>query len=267
MFVVRIFLSPQNLRRGDRRLASDGADALSPLCELPRAAPQMTDPANGFYVTGGAMSVGAASYVERTCDAELRTALMNGEFCCVLTPSQMGKTSLMARTAAELSAAGLLGGPDRPDGDRRQCGLRTVVLRAPLRKVGTDLELKENLLRYWKEQSELAPLRRWFGAIREVVLPACPGPVVIFIDEIGVVAKLPFSTDEFFAGIRECYHRRGEDKEFARLTFCLLGVATPSDLIRDRARRHLTSAAASIFTISPKQRRLHWRRAWAATNG
>src|SRR5207247_958341 len=58
-------------------------------------------------------------------------------------------------------------------------------------------------------------------------------PLVIFIDEIDVVRGLPFSTDEFFAGIRECYNRRAEDAEYERLTFCLLGVASPSDLIRD----------------------------------
>src|SRR5262249_28107127 len=45
--------------------------------------------------------------------------------------------------------------------------------------------------------------------------------------------SLPFRTDEFFAAIRECYNRRVDDPEFARLTFCLLGVATPSDLIQD----------------------------------
>ncbi len=39
--------------------------------------------------------------------------------------------------------------------------------------------------------------------------------------------------DEFFAGIRECYNRRSEDSELERLTFCIVGVATPSDLIRD----------------------------------
>jgi len=47
------------------------------------------------------------------------------------------------------------------------------------------------------------------------------------------VRSLPFSTDEFFAAIRECYNRRAQDSAFERLTFCLLGVATPSDLIRD----------------------------------
>ena len=47
------------------------------------------------------------------------------------------------------------------------------------------------------------------GAIREVVLPRySPRPrVVIFIDEIDAVRSLPFSTDEFFAGIREFYNR------------------------------------------------------------
>ena len=70
-------------------------------------------------------------------------------------------------------------------------------------------------------------------AIREVVLAAPPGRVVIFVDEIDAVRSLPFSTDEFFAAIRECYNRRHEDPELERLTFCLLGVATPSDLIRE----------------------------------
>ena len=53
------------------------------------------------------------------------------------------------------------------------------------------------------------------------------------MDEIDAVRSLPFSTDEFFAGIRECFNRRSSDPQMERLTFCLLGVATPSDLIRD----------------------------------
>jgi hypothetical protein len=40
---------------------------------------------------------------------------------------------------------------------------------------------------------------------------------VIFIDEIDTVRSLPFSTDEFFAGIRECYNRRTEDPAFEQL--------------------------------------------------
>src|SRR5258708_16228751 len=60
-----------------------------------------------------------------------------------------------------------------------------------------------------------------------------PSSIVIFMDEIDVVRSLPFSTDELFAAIRECYNRRTEDPELERLTFCLMGVAAPTDLIRD----------------------------------
>src|SRR5207253_10014547 len=57
--------------------------------------------------------------------------------------------------------------------------------------------------------------------------------VVVFVDEIDAVRSLPFPADEFFAAIRECYNRRAQDPAFQRLTFCLLGVATPADLISD----------------------------------
>ena len=64
-------------------------------------------------------------------------------------------------------------------------------------------------------------------------MPYYVGQVVIFVDEIDAVRSLPFSTDEFFAGIREFYNRRTEDEVLGRLVFCLLGVASPSDLIRN----------------------------------
>src|SRR5438105_11532555 len=73
-------------------------------------------------------------------------------------------------------------------------------------------------------------------ATRQVILPSLDtqdSRLVVFVDEIDYVRSLPFSTDEFFAAIRECYNRRAQDPEFERLTFCLLGVASPSDLIQD----------------------------------
>src|SRR5262249_9105449 len=68
-------------------------------------------------------------------------------------------------------------------------------------------------------------------ALSRSQLPSPEGHLVIFLDEIDAVRSLPFRTDEFFAGIRECYNRRSQDPEFNRLTFCLLGVASPSELI------------------------------------
>lgn len=102
-----------------------------------------------------------------------------------------------------------------------------------LGRVGQQLDLEDQLENYWNGHMQLGPLQRWTGAIREVLLESCSGRIVIFIDEIDAVRSLPFSTDEFFAGIREAFNRRTQDPELNRLTFCLLGVATPSDLIRD----------------------------------
>jgi WD40 repeat protein/tetratricopeptide (TPR) repeat protein len=185
-----------------------------------------------FYVTGGTLRPDALCYVTRRADGELYDGLSHGEFCYVLTARQMGKSSLIVRTATRLRLEGVgvvlldltaLGQNLSPE--QWYDGLRD--------RLGQYLELEEELEAFWETRRHLSPVQRWITALRQVVLARVPGRVVIFVDEIDVVQSLPFSTDEFFAAIRECYNHRSEDPEFARLTFCLVGVATPSDLIRD----------------------------------
>jgi len=55
----------------------------------------------GFYVVGGTLRRDAPSYVVRDADRRLYAALRQGEVCYALTPRQMGKSSLMVRTAAK----------------------------------------------------------------------------------------------------------------------------------------------------------------------
>src|SRR5437879_9285870 len=70
-----------------------------------------TDPMNRaetpFYIAGGTLRSDAPSYVERQADRDLYEALGRGEFCYVLDSRQMGKSSLMVRTAARLRGDGV----------------------------------------------------------------------------------------------------------------------------------------------------------------
>jgi WD40 repeat protein len=185
-----------------------------------------------FFVTGGTVHRDAACYVVRRADGELYENLRAGHFCYVLTSRQMGKSSLMVRTAIRLRENGtavavldLTSVGSNLDAEQWYGGL--------LMQIGLRLEMEDALLEYWESHAHFGPMQRWMQAMRDCVLPRDSSRIVIFIDEVDAVRSLPFSTDEFFAGIRELYNRRSEDPELERLTFCLLGVALPSDLIRD----------------------------------
>jgi Leucine-rich repeat (LRR) protein len=60
-----------------------------------------------------------------------------------------------------------------------------------------------------------------------------PGPVVCFLDEIDSTLKLAW-TDDLFTAIRGLYNERSMVLPYERITFCLIGVATPNELIKDR---------------------------------
>src|SRR5262249_38130934 len=63
--------------------------------------------ATSFYIVGGTVRRDAPCFVERQADTKLYASLKQGKFCYVLTARQMGKSSLMVRTAAWLREEGV----------------------------------------------------------------------------------------------------------------------------------------------------------------
>ena len=119
-----------------------------------------------FYVTGGTLRSDAPSYVERQADADLLDGLLKGEFCYVLTSRQMGKSSLMVRTANKLRAQGMavavldltaIGQNLSPE--QWYGGLLT--------QIGQQLDLEDELLEFWEGQGKLGRLQRWMQSIRQ----------------------------------------------------------------------------------------------------
>lgn len=186
------------------------------------------------YVTGGTVQAGDGIYLERRADAELLEHCRRGDFVYILTARQLGKSSLMIRAGERLLDEGIapvvidlqkLGTPASAE----------QWYHGFLLEVQAQLALSADVSRWCSERIDLSYAHRLNLYLQEVVLSEIHGRIVIFVDEIDTTLALPY-TDDFFIAIRYLYNARASRPDLKRLSFVLIGVATPGDLIKDAER-------------------------------
>ncbi|MDJ0597098.1 MAG: AAA-like domain-containing protein, partial [Pleurocapsa sp. MO_226.B13] len=210
-----------------------------------------------YYKVGGSLSYGHPTYILRKADRDIYNALKQKEFCYVLNSRQMGKSSLRVRTMKTLAKEGFkcvaidLGILGRFSKAEQWYG---GLLAELWRKLRLTSGIDDDLI-WWRSHLELPPVQRLSRFIEDVLLVNCAADIIIFFDEIDNIINLDFR-DEFLILIRNCYEKRVESKPYQRLTFCLLGVATPSNLRIDKQFNPLNIGRAidlSGFNFSEAQ--------------
>jgi WD40 repeat protein len=194
-------------------------------------------------VVGGPVQPGRSCYLQRNADAELYQRLSDGEYCHVLVQRQTGKTSLIASTAARLRKKGTVvaivdltqtSGEDVSDNAGRW--YYSIAYR-----IVRDLRIRTDIQAWWKDRGGLTNLQRLREFFLEIVLEETDAPVVVCFDRVEATIGHPLAQD-LFSVLRSCYDARATQTDFQRLTICLVGSASPYELV--------ANLQDSIFEIS-----------------
>ncbi len=187
----------------------------------------------GELQVGGTLDPTRHLYIERRdAEDEVFELLARGEYCNILCPRQVGKSSLMIKTALRLGREGVRVVTIDVGGELGSPQNATEWYRGLLGKLSADLCLELDVDHWWEHDGQGTANQRLRQFFRERVCLAELPPCVVFLDEIDSTLKLDY-TDDFFTAIRSMYNERSVWPGYRTLTFCLIGVATANELIKN----------------------------------
>ncbi|RUT04394.1 hypothetical protein DSM106972_046220 [Dulcicalothrix desertica PCC 7102] len=190
------------------------------------------------YIYSGTLSLDSPTYTKRKADTELYESLKAGKFCYVFNSRKTGKSSLRVQVMHRLQNDGIacaaidlsMNATNYVTHDQWYADIIDTLIEI--------FHLDIDLDSWWLEQELLSPVKRFSKFIDILLAQVAQNnrKIVIFIDEIDSILSLKHKSDDFFALIRACYNQRADNPVYNNLTFCLLGVTTPSDLMTDKTR-------------------------------
>ncbi len=186
------------------------------------------------FVVGGAVQAGQGMYLVRDADRELLEYCRSSALVYILTARQLGKSSLMIHTAETLVDEGYIAIMV----DLQSIGTPRHAeqwYRGVVQEIDAQAGLGNDVMSWWESHPELHVANRFTRLLQELVVLHGEKRITIFIDEIDTTLSLDY-TDDFFAGIRFLYGERAINPDLQRLSFVLIGVAEPIDLIKDQQR-------------------------------
>lgn len=191
----------------------------------------MNLPNNPTYSNGRTVKARKLQYLPRPADDEVFEYCREGQPAYILTSPQMGKSSILARTAERLKQASchpiILDLSQFPLPPREEEWFKKIVFH-----IENSLDLTEDSMEWWDRHDSEPPAERLTTFIEDVLLAELSGSVIFLFDEIEQTFTAPFRVG-FFAWLASLYEARNTNPIFERVTFVLCGVATPRQLIPD----------------------------------
>lgn len=192
------------------------------------------DKTGEFFNVGAPLHAVRPGYIRRDADELLYKTVVAGHNAHVIAPDRTGKSSLIASVSARLQSNGfkvavldLAQIGERDGGSDAGRWYYSIAYR-----LSRQLRLKTDLQMWWQDHSILSNRQRLVEFYVQVVLKNIDENIIVFVDGVQHIAKLPFD-EQLLPSIRAAHNSRLTEPEFNRMGFVTVGDCDPHSLVHD----------------------------------